>query len=106
MFNSGKKFRASRDKTNKCSNSRVAQKKKFLNEKKHSPPPLCKLNGRSRINSSVDASNPIEVDIKDTTATTRSASYLDLHLKIDSGARLRTPQDATQLQDVISALYQ
>jgi hypothetical protein len=32
----------------------------------------------------------IELDIKDTTDTDRSASYLDLHLKIDSEGRLRT----------------
>ena len=33
---------------------------------------------------------PIELEIKDTTDTDRSASYLDLHLKIDSEVRLRT----------------
>ena len=31
-----------------------------------------------------------EPEIKDTTYTDRSASYLDLHLKIDSEGRLRT----------------
>jgi hypothetical protein len=33
---------------------------------------------------------PIELEIKDTTYTDRSASYLDLHLDIDSKGRLRT----------------
>ena len=33
---------------------------------------------------------PIELEIKDTTDTDRSASYLDLHLEIDSEGRLRT----------------
>jgi hypothetical protein len=33
---------------------------------------------------------PIELEIKNTTNTDRSASYLDLHLKIDSECRLRT----------------
>jgi hypothetical protein len=32
----------------------------------------------------------IELEIKDTTDTDRSASYLDLHLEIDSEGRLRT----------------
>ena len=32
----------------------------------------------------------IELEIKDTTDTYRSASYLDLHLEIDSEGRLRT----------------
>ena len=32
----------------------------------------------------------IEVEIKGTTYTARSASYLDLHLEIDSEGRLRT----------------
>ena len=31
-----------------------------------------------------------ELEIKDTTDTDRSASYLDLHLEIDSEGRLRT----------------
>ena len=38
----------------------------------------------------VDRVHPIELEIKDTTDTDRSASYLDLHLKIDSEERLRT----------------
>jgi hypothetical protein len=33
---------------------------------------------------------PIELEIKDTTATDTSASYLDLHLEIDNEGRLRT----------------
>ena len=33
---------------------------------------------------------PIEFEIKNTTDTDRSASYLDLHLEIDSEERLRT----------------
>jgi len=37
----------------------------------------------------VDRIYPIELEIKDTTDTDRSASYLDLHLKIDSERRLR-----------------
>ena len=32
----------------------------------------------------------VELEIKDTTNTVRCASYLDLHLKIDSDCRLRT----------------
>ena len=32
----------------------------------------------------VDRIYPIELEIKDTTDTDRSASYLDLHLEIDS----------------------
>ena len=36
------------------------------------------------------ASIPTEVEIKDTTDTARSASYLDLHLEIDNEGRLRT----------------
>ena len=38
----------------------------------------------------VDCIYPIELEIKDTTDTDRSASYLDLHLEIDSEERLRT----------------
>jgi hypothetical protein len=36
----------------------------------------------------VDRIYPIEHEIKDTTATNTSASYLDLHLEIDSEGRL------------------
>ena len=38
----------------------------------------------------VDRIYLIELEIKDTTDTDRSASYLDLHLEIDSGGWLRT----------------
>jgi hypothetical protein len=38
----------------------------------------------------VDRIYPIELEIKDTTDTDRSASYLDLHLEIDSDGLLRT----------------
>jgi hypothetical protein len=34
--------------------------------------------------------SPIEFEIKDTTDTDRSASYIGLHLEIDSEERLRT----------------
>jgi hypothetical protein len=38
----------------------------------------------------VDRIYLIELEVKDTTDTDRSASYLDLHLKIDNEGRLRT----------------
>ena len=38
----------------------------------------------------VDRIYPIELEIKDTTDTDRSASYLDPHLEIESEGRLRT----------------
>jgi len=38
----------------------------------------------------VDPIYPIELEIKDTTYTARSASYIDQLLKIDSEGRLRT----------------
>ena len=38
----------------------------------------------------VDRIYPIELEIKDTTHTDTSASYLDLHLEIDSEERLTT----------------
>jgi hypothetical protein len=44
----------------------------------------------SRFGDFVDRIYPIELEIKDTTDTYRSASYLDLHLKIDSEGQLRT----------------
>jgi len=44
----------------------------------------------SRFGDFVDRIYPIELEIKDTTDTYRSASYLDLHLEIDSEGRLRT----------------
>ena len=37
-----------------------------------------------------DRSYHIELEIKDTTYTTRPSSYLDLHSEIDSEGRLRT----------------
>jgi hypothetical protein len=44
----------------------------------------------SRFDDFVHRIYPIELEIKDTTYTDRSASYLDLHLEIDSEGRLRT----------------
>ena len=44
----------------------------------------------SRFGDIVDRIYPIELEIKDTTDTDRSTSYLDLHLEIDSEGRLRT----------------
>ena len=44
----------------------------------------------SRFGDFVDRIYPIELEIKETTETDRSASYLDLHLKIDSEDWLRT----------------
>ena len=38
----------------------------------------------------VDRVYPFELEKRDTTDTDRSASYLELHLEIDSEARLRT----------------
>ena len=42
------------------------------------------------LNHFVDRIYPIEPEIKDATDTDRSASYLNLHLEIDSEGRLRT----------------
>jgi hypothetical protein len=44
----------------------------------------------SRFGDFVDRIYPIELEIKDTTDKDRSASYFDLHLKVDSEGRLRT----------------
>ena len=44
----------------------------------------------SRFGDFVDRIYPMELEIKDTTDTDRSASYLDLHLEIDSEGWLRT----------------
>jgi hypothetical protein len=44
----------------------------------------------SRFGDFVDCIYPIELEIKDTTYTDRSASYLDLHFEIDSEGWLRT----------------
>jgi hypothetical protein len=43
-----------------------------------------------RFGNFVDRIYPIELEKKDTTDTDRSASYLDLHLEIDSEGRIRT----------------
>ena len=45
---------------------------------------------KSRFGDFVDRVYPIELKIKDTTYIDRSASYLGLHLQIDSEERLRT----------------
>ena len=44
----------------------------------------------SKFGDFVDRIYPMELEIKDTTDTDRSTSYLDLHLEIDSEGRLRT----------------
>ena len=44
----------------------------------------------SKFGDYVDRIYPNELEIKDTTDTARSASYLDLHLEIDNEGRLRT----------------
>jgi hypothetical protein len=44
----------------------------------------------SRFGDFADRIYPIELEIKDTTDTDRSASYLNLHLEIDNEGRLRT----------------
>jgi hypothetical protein len=44
----------------------------------------------SRFDDFVDRIDPIELEIKDTTDTDRSASYLDLHLEYDSEGRVIT----------------
>jgi len=44
----------------------------------------------SRFDDFVDRIYPIELEIKDTRDTDTSASYLDLHLEVDSEGRLRT----------------
>ena len=44
----------------------------------------------SRFGEFIDRIYPIELEIKDTTDTYKSASYLDLYLEIDSEERLRT----------------
>ena len=44
----------------------------------------------SRFGDFVDRIYPIELEIKETIDTDRSASYIDLHLEIDSEGRLRT----------------
>ena len=44
----------------------------------------------SRLSDFVDRIYPIELEIKDTTDTDRPATYIDIHLEIDSKWRLRT----------------
>jgi hypothetical protein len=44
----------------------------------------------SRFRDFVDRIYSIELEIKDTTDTDMSASYLDIHLEIDNEGRLRT----------------
>ena len=44
----------------------------------------------SRFGDVIDRIYPIELETKDTTDTDKSASYLDLHLEIDSEGRLKT----------------
>ena len=52
---------------------------------------LCSLSlNNSRFGDFVDRISRIELEIKNTTDIDRSASYLDLHLEIDSEGRLRT----------------
>ena len=48
------------------------------------------LPNNSRFDDFVDRIYPIELEIKDTTDTDRSPSYLDLHFEIDSEGRLKT----------------
>jgi hypothetical protein len=48
------------------------------------------LLNNSRFGDFVDHIYPIEFEIKDTTDTGRSGSYLDLHLEIDSEGQFRT----------------
>ena len=44
----------------------------------------------SKFSDFVDHIYPIELEVKDITDTDRSASYLDIHLEIDSEGRIRT----------------
>ena len=47
----------------------------------------------SRFGDFVDCIYPIELEIKDTTDTDMSASYLDIHLRIDSEAAVKNKRD-------------
>ena len=47
----------------------------------------------SRFGDFVDPIYPIELEIKDTTDTDRSASYLDIHLRIDSEVAVKNKRD-------------
>jgi hypothetical protein len=51
---------------------------------------VCRLSAEKHVHQSVDRIYHIELEIKETTDTDKSASYLDLHLEIDSDGRLRT----------------
>ena len=44
---------------------------------------------KSKFGDYVERIYPIELEIKDTTDTVKSASYLDLHLEIDNEGRLK-----------------
>ena len=44
----------------------------------------------SKFGDYVERIYPIELEMKDTTDTVKSASYLDLHLEIDNEGRLKT----------------
>ena len=48
-----------------------------------------------------DFVDPIELEIKDTTGTDRSASFLDLHLKIDSEGRLNSGSERKLMQLIV-----
>ena len=61
MWNSGKKFRAFRDKKNKYSNSRVVRKKILNETKNHNPP--SKLNGRSLSGAKIKKNNYILIEV-------------------------------------------
>ena len=53
----------------------------------------------------VDRIYPIELEIKDTTDTDMSASYLDLHLEIDNEVRLRTKLNDKTFQQHLHMEY-
>jgi hypothetical protein len=57
----------------------------------------------SRFGNFVDPIYPIELEIKDTADTDRSASYIDLHFEIDSEGRERIGSVASLLA---ATLYQ
>ena len=61
----------------------------------------------SRFGGFVDSIYTIELEIKDTTDTDRSASYLDLHLEIDSENLLTKPYDKRDDSDfpIVNHLY-
>ena len=59
----------------------------------------------SRFNDFVDRIYPIELEIKDTTDTDRSASYVDLHLEIDSEGRLTTTKEMISFSHCEQSIY-